>query len=300
MADRDILHQVLAATEAERRRLGRDIHDGIAQALAQLLIAINLVETMLDHDPRRARRELRTLRRLAAATLDEVRRIVADLRPLHLERGLVNGLRQFLAELKYEHHFEVALAVTGTPPELNPTVATAAFRIVQEALANARRHADARRVGVRLRFGRRALVLLVRDDGNGFRLPARLDHLPQLGRYGLVSIDERVTALGGRWRVVTAPGRGTRLLAALPYAAEPPGPGAGQSGAAGGPAGAAGAGQVSGTTGSRAGGPGRGWLGRLVARLVAWLRPGPPSAPAGAGQEGERHGSPAHPRAAGR
>ncbi len=200
------------AIAEERRRIAHEIHDGLAQDLAALRLQVRTWQALIERDPARARAELDGLHRLLGEKIREVRRVLFALRPVDLETlGFWGALEKFLAEFGEQNRLAVSLEVQGergrVPPALEPTL----FRIVQEALHNAAKHARARSVQVRLDLTD-GVSLAVRDDGVGFD-PADLPRRERGGHFGLRQMRERVEALGGRFEVRSAPGEGTEVRA---------------------------------------------------------------------------------------
>jgi len=191
------------AREEERRRLRRDLHDGLGPALAGLTLQVDTVRNEV-HDER-ADPHLLALRSGIQATVLDVRRIVEGLRPAALDDlGLAEAVRQLCA------HTELPVSVEADDlPRLAAATEVAAYRIVQEALTNASRHAGARHGCVRLRTSPGQLVVEVADDGCGVVTP-RPDGV------GLGSMRSRAEEIGGTFELVAAPGQGTRVTARLP------------------------------------------------------------------------------------
>jgi two-component system, NarL family, sensor kinase len=210
-----MVEKVVFAQEEERRRIAYELHDGIAQLIVSAKQHLDTSADVWPEEPARASAELVTgLDRLERAIV-ETRRVLMALRPSAIATaGLERAVRQSLDEAAHESGFTVGLdAALGERP-LPPAVETAAFRIVQEALANAARHARAPRVDVGLRCADGWLELEVRDDGIGF-VPGVTQGRSGLG---LTSMRERARLLGGTCRVESAPGRGARVQVRLPLA----------------------------------------------------------------------------------
>jgi signal transduction histidine kinase len=204
------------AREDERRRLARDLHDGPAQTLAAALFGVDLAVNALNRAPAMARDELLAARALVREALDDVRALMAGLRPRLLEeRGLVVALNG-LAAMPPLWGTEVSVETQGIGPgeRLPADVELALFRIAQEAVSNARRHGAASRVRVSLAVRSGVAELLVVDDGRGFLWE------PEFGwssrGEGLPGMRERAELLGGTLRVESAPGTGARIAVMLP------------------------------------------------------------------------------------
>jgi two-component system NarL family sensor kinase len=208
---RALARQVVQSQEDERARLARELHDGVSQAL----VATKLLIESAQHEPDGAARLQELALKRLNSTLAEVRHISHALRPALLDTLGLPAALQHLAEefgLGSGTHFEVV--ILGDEIELPEAVKTALFRIAQEALNNAARHAQAAAVRLTLRFeGRGGLAFEVVDDGHGFDAEAAQAVADQ--GLGLRSMRERAAALGARLTLDTAPGQGCRLTVKL-------------------------------------------------------------------------------------
>jgi signal transduction histidine kinase len=205
-----------SAREDERRRLARDLHDGPAQTLAAALFGVDLAVSALDRAPATARDELLAARALVRDALDDVRAMMAGLRPRLLEqRGVVVALNG-LASMPPLWGTEVIVETQGIGPgeRLPADVELTLFRIAQEAVSNARRHGAASHVRVSLAIRPGLAELLVVDDGRGFLWKPEFGW-SSMGE-GLPGMRERAELLGGTLRVDSAPGAGTRIAVTLP------------------------------------------------------------------------------------
>jgi signal transduction histidine kinase len=204
--------RLVVAREEERRRLRRDLHDGLGPALAGVALGVDAARNMLGSDPRGADALLADLKDETLGCVGEVRRIVEDLRPPALdELGLLPALTAFVDRVAArDDALQVAVQVPDPLPLLPAAVEVAAYRIATEAMTNVARHAGARHCLLHLEVGDE-LTLEVRDDGIG--VPAA----PPAG-VGLPSMAERAAELGGHCQVTRLDGGGTRVLAHLPLA----------------------------------------------------------------------------------
>ncbi len=197
---------------AERNRLARELHDAVAQKLFSLRLTARTASALAERDPARTVQELAQVERLAAEALAELRAVIFELRPADLADGLVASLRKHVEVLDRAHEAEVLFSADEAVvlPEEHEAVA---FRITQEALYNALRHARASTVEVRLATADGQAVLEVADDGTGFDAS---DTEPQ-GGLGLASMRARAHSIGGELTIDAVPGRGTtvRLEVAL-------------------------------------------------------------------------------------
>jgi signal transduction histidine kinase len=200
---------LVIAREEERRRIRRDLHDGLGPALAGVAFGLDAARNVLEHDPARADAALEELKHELQGSIADVRRLVYDLRPPALDQlGLVPALEEYAARLAERGALDVTIESEAIPA-LPAAVEVAAYRIATEALTNAARHARARRTGVSLTLDGSALRLEVVDDGLG------IDGHPRRG-VGLAAMSERAAELGGTCAVSSGPSGGTAVVAVLP------------------------------------------------------------------------------------
>jgi PAS domain S-box-containing protein len=212
--------RVVEVQEEERRHLARELHDEIGQSLTAIGINLQAVKrscgaSMLP--------QLEECIGIVDSAIQQVRHLSLDLRPTMLDDlGLVSALRWYLDHQAQRVGYRARLAADADDVCVCPAIATAAFRVAQEALTNVARHARARRVNVRLRLRDGAVRLVVRDDGAGFNPKATLRRGGNGEGLGLLGMRERAALLGGRVSIHSAPGRGTevRLIVPLEQAAK--------------------------------------------------------------------------------
>lgn len=204
----------LALTE-ERNRIAREIHDGIAQALAFMALKLDLSERLLNTDPPKALAELGEVKDALRAQIREVRRSIFALRPIDLERyGFLESVRRYCTAFAEQAGFRVRLDLPEKL-ELSQASELVFFRVLQEALANAAKHARPSLVQVSLQsLGERGGVLEVQDNGKGFQAGTAA---AGMGGFGLTQMHERVEARGGHFTVETAVEQGTTVRAELPF-----------------------------------------------------------------------------------
>jgi signal transduction histidine kinase len=197
----------------ERNRIARELHDAVTQKLFSLRLTAEAAAALVAADPARAAAELATVRKLAADASDELRAVVAGLLPTDLAGdGLDVALRKQIELLDRVHEATIRFTAEGTP-RLSADREEAAYRIAQEALHNALRHAAPAHIDVTLRCTGPAAQLSIVDDGAGFDLAAP----PAAGhRLGIASMRERARAVGGRVDVVSGHGKGTTVRLVLP------------------------------------------------------------------------------------
>lgn len=198
----------------QRRRRARELHDDVKQQLCALSIALTSLERKLRSDLPDARMELASLQQQALTASETIRQLSHDLHPGVLQHfGLVPALRSSCAEFARMKEIDVAFEAGDSLTEIPADVGLCLYRVVQEALHNTARHANARRVDVSLvSSGKGALELRIADDGRGFDAAD-----PQQRRgLGLMSIDERVRLVGGEVQLRSQPGHGTELRVRVP------------------------------------------------------------------------------------
>ena len=199
----------LRAQEEERKRLARDLHDEVNQALTAILLRLQAVS---QDAPPEVAEELAEVRRLVNQAMDELLRLARELRPTALDdHGLYSAIEGQVKRFSTQTGIAADLQMDGSPAELDPDRETAVFRIAQEALANVARHAGATAVEVGVApLGDRGVALTVRDDGRGFSPEGESNGL------GLNGMAERARLVGGELEIDSRPGGGTALSLRVP------------------------------------------------------------------------------------
>ncbi len=214
-----VLKKTLAAQEEERRRVARELHDETSQILSALIMNIDVLSTQVPcPEPMRARLEaVKSLAEEAVRNLDQV---MMDLRPALLdELGLFAALRWYVSQVREAWGLEVEFRAEGAK-RLPEHVEVAAFRIAQEAISNAVRHARASKVSVRVAAGEGKVRVEVEDNGVGFDVGQVMSRARLGESAGIVGMKERAELLGGWLKVESAVGEGTRVLAEIPLGVE--------------------------------------------------------------------------------
>ncbi len=212
----ELLRRVVAAQEAERQRIARELHDATGQALTALGLGLRGVSTLLSENGNPAAARLRQLENLAASSLDELRHLIADLRPSHLDDlGLAAAIRWYAKDVQTRTGLDVQVEITGTQPLLSPPVNIALFRVAQEALNNTIKHSGAKQASVRLLYGEAEVKLQIDDNGCGFDASGHA--IPARPSWGLLGMQERAALLGGQFSVRSVPGQGTQVEVVIPY-----------------------------------------------------------------------------------
>jgi two-component system, NarL family, sensor histidine kinase DegS len=219
---RSASRQVFQIIEEERLRIARDMHDGPAQSMANLVLQAEVLEKLLGKDPQAVMRELNHFKSGVRDALDETRRLIFDLRPMTLDDlGLVPTLRKFVVDFERAAGVRTRLNVVGAERRLPRDLEGTVFRIVQEALTNARKHSGADNIDVTIMIGPQRVVASVRDNGRGFDVAVAQVRAEESKRLGLVSMRERAGLENGVLDITSVPGQGTQVRVSIDYEGEP-------------------------------------------------------------------------------
>jgi len=214
---RSASRQVFQIIEEERMRIARDMHDGPAQSMANLVLQAEILERLISRDPQLVVNELADFKDSVRTVLDETRRLIFDLRPMTLDDlGLVPTLRKFVKEFGERAGISTMLRVNGNEARLPGSLEATVFRIVQEALNNARRHGQPTAVEVIAKFQPDSLEVLVRDNGIGMDVAAAQGSIDTTKHFGLISMRERTELEKGHFRISSTPGKGTEVAVSFP------------------------------------------------------------------------------------
>lgn len=198
--------------ENERMRIAHDLHDDAIQSLVVTTHSVDRAAQAVTLAPSCVLDHLKTARTQLVETIDSLRGIIANLRPTILdELGLVTAV-----EMLCEGHHALGFSVQGEVYEIDHAQELAIFRIAQEAIRNAERHAHADSISARLCYATSGVRLEVIDDGIGFKLPPQLQEFAAKGHYGLLGIRERVLHVGGQLELVSEAYAGTRIAVTFP------------------------------------------------------------------------------------
>jgi signal transduction histidine kinase len=207
--------ELIRAEEDQRTRIARELHDGVGQ----IMTAVN-IELQLLHEaaPEAMKARVDDVRALAAQCQTEMRRVSHELRPAILdELGLAEAVRALAQRMAKHAHIDIACSVDGDVDRLPADSVIACYRLVQEALNNVVRHANAKRAEVHLTRDDKRLTVVVTDDGRGIRYDPSAPEATRDGHFGLVGMQERIRAIGGTFRYGPPPDkRGTQICAELP------------------------------------------------------------------------------------
>ncbi|MFC2006393.1 sensor histidine kinase [Chloroflexota bacterium] len=199
----------------ERRRIARELHDGVAQSLGYLNLKTKLVgDSVSVQDTVQALTELGDVRKVVQDTYDDIRESIDQLSAEIRSLPIIPALSSYIREFSHNNGIKVQFGASRGFPQLSPVAELQLLRIAQEALTNARRHASASEIEVKLENTVEAVEMIIRDNGQGFSL-SELEESPP-GYHGLNIIKERAEGLGGSVDISTAPGEGTAVMVSLP------------------------------------------------------------------------------------
>ncbi len=215
--------KIILAQEDERKRIAREIHDGPAQSLANLVLRTEIAERLLDTgDLQVVRNELTDLKSQIRYGLEEIRKIIFNLRPMALDDlGLVPTLRKFVQDFEERTHIRSVFETVGKEKRLPSAMEAALFRLVQEAFNNALKHAQATYMSLEIAFREDTVELAVGDNGVGFNLDAVVAKARYDSRFGIIGMKERVELMQGKIDIKSAKGQGTKLNIEVPIKADP-------------------------------------------------------------------------------
>ena len=215
---RELLAREIKVQEEERRRIARELHDEVGQSLTGLIMSLDALEQTLPLDGRERshlRRYLTEARDIASGTLQEIRRVIFDLRPTLLDDlGLAAAEDWYAKTSLSKAGIQPIVRASGLDSRLPQRLEVALYRLVQEAVANVIKHSYARECTVSLTGGNGAVETLVEDDGRGFD-PDKISRAGE-EHLGIVGMEERVRSLGGQFAIDSQPGGGTRVHIRIP------------------------------------------------------------------------------------
>jgi len=215
--------RIVAVEEDARKKLARDLHDGPTQSIAAIAMRLNYARMLLERDPQQTAEELARVEELARRTTKEIRHMLFTLRPLILEtQGLQAALEQYISKLTETDTTPIHLETTpGVDRLLDQNTQGVIFYILDEAIGNARKHARAENIWVRLHLRDGDFVAEVEDDGCGFDVDAVQVHYDERGSLGMINMHERAELIGGDLTIASAPGKGTRVTLTVPLQGRP-------------------------------------------------------------------------------
>jgi len=210
--------KILENQEKEKKRIARDIHDGPAQYIANVIMRIDFCKVVIKKDIDRGLKELEDLKLHTKRALKEVRTIIYGLKPIHLEElGLKGAIENMGVEIIKDYQINMYSEFYGEIEEVEGIVKTTTYRIIQEVVNNAKKHSNAKNINLKISSNREILGIIIEDDGVGFNFKETLKKIKNDGnKYGLIGIIERVNQLEGKIKVNSYFGGGTIYNINLP------------------------------------------------------------------------------------
>lgn len=209
--------RLLVVEEQVRRELARELHDGPSQLLSAITMGLRFLHQVVAHQPERAEAEINELESLAKQALHQVRNLLFDLRPVALEtQGLRAALEIYVERLRENDGTHIHLNVQDLKMRWAPKVEAALFSIIQEAVGNAKKHAQPKNIWITAQKQNERIILSVRDDGRGFDLSQVEASYAQHGSLGLLNMKERAEIAQATLEIVSQPGKGTTVTLSVP------------------------------------------------------------------------------------
>lgn len=213
---KDTAFRIIKAQEEERRRIAREVHDGPAQSLANIVLRLEIAEKLLEVDFNKVKGELNDLKSLVRENLQDIRRIIFDLRPIRIDnKGIIETIKNYIHNYEKNYSMECLLTIEGNEVDLNPSIELALFRLVQEGMTNVAKHAESSKCEVVLEFLDDWINGKIIDYGKGFDTQGVLDNPGE--HFGLVGVKERVEMYSGNFSITSQYGKGTVFAFEIPY-----------------------------------------------------------------------------------
>jgi len=214
----ELFRRVVGAQEAERQRIARDLHDETGQSLTAIGMGLRGLAGKISTRNKEGLNTLQKLESLTADSLKELQRLIADLRPSHLDDlGLSAALRWYANRIQEHSFINVRVDIHGEEHDLDEAMKIAIFRIVQESLTNIIKHAQASNVNIHVQFTEKNIQINVLDNGIGFDLDQVKQRRAARPSLGLAGMEERAALLGGKMSISSRPGYGSEVEAVIPY-----------------------------------------------------------------------------------
>lgn len=214
--------KIILAQEEERKRMAREIHDGPAQTLANLVLRTEIAERMLmKQEFQLVQEELMELKSQVRSGLEEIRKIIFNLRPMALDDlGLVPTLRKFVQDFEEKTKIRAVFETAGRELRMPSAMEAAVYRLVQEAFSNALKHASPTYVSLEIKFYPRRVMITIQDNGVGFDVEQTMARSKKSSHYGLIGMSERVELLNGKMDIQSARGQGTKISISIPVSTD--------------------------------------------------------------------------------
>jgi len=214
--------KIILAQEEERKRMAREIHDGPAQTLANLVLRTEIAERMLmKQEFQLVQEELMELKSQVRSGLEEIRKIIFNLRPMALDDlGLVPTLRKFVQDFEEKTKIRAVFETAGRELRMPSAMEAAVYRLVQEAFSNALKHASPTYVSLEIKFYPKRILITIQDNGVGFDVEQTMARSKKNSHYGLIGMNERVELLNGKMDIQSAKGQGTKISISIPVSTD--------------------------------------------------------------------------------
>lgn len=210
--------KIILAQEEERKRISREIHDSVAQSMANLVLRTEFLEKLLERGEDKAvKDEICDLRMQVRQGLEEVRQIIFNLRPMALDDlGLIPALQKYVSDFEEKTSMTVHTNFSGCEIRLVSSLEVAVYRFVQEAFSNVLKHAKATEIQLDANFQKDKLIIMVKDNGIGFSMKMLEQKMQSGQHFGLIGMQERIEMLGGKLQIESKIHMGTHLTMAIP------------------------------------------------------------------------------------
>jgi len=214
--------KIIKAQEDERQRIAREIHDGPAQSMSNVVLKAEICEKLMESDVEASKIELKELKSVVKDSLQDVRRIIYNLRPMSLDDlGLIPTLQRYINTFIEQTGISVILKARGNYEDIKPVISLTIFRVMQESLSNIKKYANAKKVSVNIENLNNYIIFSIIDDGIGFDInEAKKKHFNIDSGFGLFSMRERVELLQGEFELISEKGKGTKITVKVPINVE--------------------------------------------------------------------------------
>lgn len=210
--------KIILAQEEERKRMAREIHDGPAQSLANLVLRTEIAERMLlKQEFQMVQEELMELKSQVRSGLEEIRKIIFNLRPMALDDlGLVPTLRKYVQDFEEKTKIRAVFETSGREIRMPSAMEAAVYRLVQEGFSNALKHASPSYVLLEMTYYPKRVIIVIQDNGVGFDVEQTLARTKDSAHFGLIGMRERVELLDGKMDIESGKGQGTKITISIP------------------------------------------------------------------------------------
>ncbi len=214
--------KIIMAQEEERKRISREIHDSVAQSIANIVLRSEIAEKMMTkQDLAGVKSEIHELKSQARLSLEEIRKIIFNLRPMALDDlGLIPILRKFTQDFEEKSKIRTTFTLHGIEARLPSAMEVAVFRLVQEALTNVLKHAQASFVSIDITYQSQMVKITIQDNGRGFQIEAIHAKISSGSHFGIIGMQERVELLEGRFELESIVDGGTKIDMLIPIKME--------------------------------------------------------------------------------